>query len=161
MITSDFVNQFENTYYFQVINAFIYVFLDRWLLLTKKLPNQGFFGSQHDLVNRYGVPSDTNDHGYVAFAVITIRFSHYSSLYLTGFATRVTDGCHQWSKNLLSFRSTCVYPCVFSRLRAAQPLVFYAVFCTSLLALLKFLYCLPRYLHPPFLLKYHRLQNSL
>ena len=70
-------------------------FLERELLLTRKLLNQEFtvvnlksslpkFYSLHrDLVNRYGV---TNDHGYVQFVVITILpFPH--SWLITGFVS--------------------------------------------------------------------------
>jgi hypothetical protein len=63
-------------------------FLDRGLLLTGKLLNQGFllvklksslrkfYGHHHDLVDRYGI-SVTNDHGYVPLVVNTSRsFPH-------------------------------------------------------------------------------------
>ena len=62
-------------------------FLERGLLLTRKLLNQEFtvvnlrsslrkfYGLHRDLVKRYGV---TNDHGYVQFVVITIMsFPHF------------------------------------------------------------------------------------
>ena len=75
-------------------------FLDRGVLLTRKLLKQGFllvklkswlrtfYGRRHDLVNRYGI-SVTNDHGYVSLAVSTFRAYHYSWL-ITEFVHRVT-----------------------------------------------------------------------
>ena len=63
-------------------------FLDRELLLIRKLLNQGFllvklksslrqlYDRHHDLVDRYGI-SVTNDHGYVPLVVNTSRsFPH-------------------------------------------------------------------------------------
>jgi hypothetical protein len=60
-------------------------FLDRELLLTRKLLNQGFllvklksslrklYGRHHDLVDRYGISVSQNDHGYVPLVVNTSR----------------------------------------------------------------------------------------
>ena len=69
-------------------------FLDRRLLLTRKLLNQGFllvklkwslrmfYGRQHDLNDRYGIlVSVTNDQWYVQFVVITTRSFPPSWLY--------------------------------------------------------------------------------
>jgi len=63
-------------------------FLDRGLLITRKLLNQGFLlvkfmsllrklcGRHHDMVYRDGI-SVTNDHGYVQLVVYTsLPFSH-------------------------------------------------------------------------------------
>jgi hypothetical protein len=74
-------------------------FLDRGLLLTRKLLNQGFlliklkfslrkfYGRHHDLVDRYGI-CVTNDHGYVPLVVNTSRSFPQSRL-ITGFVTRL------------------------------------------------------------------------
>ena len=82
-------------------------FLDRGLLLTRKLLNQGFllvklksslrkcYGRHHDLVDHYGIS--------------VFRSFPYSRL-ITGFVTRLTRRCHQLSRNCLSFRSTSVHP---------------------------------------------------
>jgi hypothetical protein len=70
-------------------------FLDRGLLLTKKLLAQGFLLVKlksslrnHDFVDRYGI-SVSNDHGYVPFVVNTFRSFPHSWL-ITGFVTRLT-----------------------------------------------------------------------
>jgi hypothetical protein len=75
-------------------------FLDRGLVLTRKLMNQWFllvklksslrkfYGRHHDLVDRYGI-SVTNDHGYVPFVVSISRSFPHSRL-ITGFVTRLT-----------------------------------------------------------------------
>ena len=64
-------------------------FLDRGLLLTRKLLNQGFllvklksslrkfYGRHHDLVYRYGISVTTNDHGYVSLVIRTARSFPY------------------------------------------------------------------------------------
>ena len=49
----------------------------------------------------------TNDHGYVPFVVITIRFCPYSC-FVTGFVTTVTRHVHMWSRNCFPFLSTWV-----------------------------------------------------
>ena len=66
-------------------------FLNRGLLLTRKLLNQGFllvklksslrkfYGLHHDLVDRSGI-SVTDDHRYVPFIVITTPFFPYPLL---------------------------------------------------------------------------------
>ena len=58
-------------------------FLDRGLLLTMYLLNQGlkssrwkFYGHHHDLCSRYGI-SVINNHGYVTF-VVRSQSSHFS-----------------------------------------------------------------------------------
>jgi hypothetical protein len=73
-------------------------FLDRGLLLTRGLLNQGFllvklksslrkfYGRQHDLVDRFCV---TNDHRYVSLVVNT-SWSFPHSWLITGFVTRLT-----------------------------------------------------------------------
>ena len=74
-------------------------FIDRGLLLTRKLLNQGFllvkvksslrkfYDRHHDLVDRYGI-SVTNDHGYVPLVKTSRSFPH--SRLITGFVTRLT-----------------------------------------------------------------------
>jgi len=64
-------------------------FLDRGLLLTRKLLNQGFllvklksslrklYGRHYDLVDRYRI-CVTNDHGYVPLVINTPRFFPHS-----------------------------------------------------------------------------------
>ena len=74
-------------------------FLGRWLLLTRKLLNQGFllvksslrklYGRHHDLVDRYGISVLTNDHGYVPLVLNTFRFFPHLWL-ITEFVTRLT-----------------------------------------------------------------------
>ena len=77
-------------------------FLDRGLLLTRKLLNQGFlliklksslqkcYGRHHDLVDRYGISvSQMTMHGYVPLVVNTSRSFPHSRL-ITGFVTRIT-----------------------------------------------------------------------
>ena len=78
-------------------------FLDRGLLLTRKLLSQGFllvmlksslrtfYGRHHDLVDRYGIwyICVTNGHGYVPLVVNTSRSFPHSRL-ITGFVTRLT-----------------------------------------------------------------------
>jgi len=65
-------------------------FLDRWLLLTRKLLNQGFlvaklksllrrfYGYHHDLINCYGI-SVTYDHGIVTRRMILLAY-HISKI---------------------------------------------------------------------------------
>jgi hypothetical protein len=89
-------------------------FIAKGLLLTRKLPNQGFlvvkfkpstpkfYGRHHDLANCYGVYIGiTNDHGYVSFVVFTIRPVFHWWL-ITRCLTRVTR--RVWSRNCLHFR---------------------------------------------------------
>ena len=82
----------------------------------------------------------TNDHGYVPLVVNTSRsFPH--SWFIIGFVTIVThDGFHQWSRNCLPFRNTCVYPWCFSGVRVIWSLVLSVMFCRSLFVLLSFLF---------------------
>jgi len=76
-------------------------FLDRGLLLTRKLLNQGFllvklksslrkfYGRHHDLSWPLWNICVTNDHGYVPLVVNTSRSFPHSWL-ITGFVTRLT-----------------------------------------------------------------------
>jgi hypothetical protein len=80
-------------------------FLDRGLLLTRKLLNQGFFlvklksslwtfyGRHHDLIHRYGISVSQMTHGYVPLDVSTSQSFPLAWL-VTGFVTRITDGCN-------------------------------------------------------------------
>ena len=47
----------------------------------------------HDFVNRYGIYVVTNEHGRVAFVVVTIPFLPHSYL-ITGFVTKVPRTAH-------------------------------------------------------------------
>ena len=92
-------------------------FLDRGLLLTRRLINQGFilvksnssiqkfYGRHHDLINRYGMP----------VSEMTAYMSHllnaFPGLFLMhdlspGFLLGQHEGCHKWNRNCLPFRST-------------------------------------------------------
>jgi hypothetical protein len=81
-----------------------------------------------------------NYHGEVPLVVTTSRsFPH--SWFIIGFVTIVThDGFHQWSRNCLPFRNTCVYPWCFSGVRVIWSLVLSVMFCRSLFVLLSFLF---------------------
>ena len=91
-------------------------FLDRGLVLTRKLLNQWFllvklksslrkfYERHHDLVNRY-VSQTTRDVLHKSLVVSTCCFFPHSFL-IPGFVTR---RCHLWSRNWLPFRSTWVH----------------------------------------------------
>ena len=93
-------------------------FLDRGLLLTMKLLNQGFlliklksslqkcYGRHHDLVDRYGISvSQMTMHGYVPLVVNTSR-SFPGLRLITGFVTRLSRLVPLVEQNCLPFRST-------------------------------------------------------
>ena len=91
-----------------------YDFLDRGLLLTRKLLNQGFlvvklksslrkfYGRHHDLVNHYWVSVSYMTSGYVPFAVITMQsFPHL--WHINRFVSRVTQPVPLLEQELLTF----------------------------------------------------------
>ena len=77
------------------------IFMNRGLLLTRKLLNQGFLlimlksslrkinGRHHDLVDQLWNICVTNDRGYAPFVVNTSRFFPHSWL-ISGFVSRLT-----------------------------------------------------------------------
>ena len=113
-------------------------FLDRGLLLTGKLLNQGFllvklksslrkfYGHHHDLVDRYGI-SVTNDHGYVPLVVNTSRSFPHSWL-IAGFVTRLTQWVSLVEQKLSTLPKHLSSPPVLSGVRVTQSLVLYVCF---------------------------------
>jgi len=109
-------------------------FLDRGLLLTKKLLNQGFL-----LVKLKSLRSPpwlgwplwnicvTNDHGYVPLVVKTSRPFPHSRL-VTGFVTRLTQRVSLVEQELLTLPEHLSSPPVFSRFRVTRSLVSYVCF---------------------------------
>jgi hypothetical protein len=108
-------------------------FLDRGLLLTRKLLNQGFllvklksslrkfYGRHHDLFNRY-VISVTNDHGYVPLVVNTSRFFPHSWL-ITGFITRLARRVPLVEQELFTLLEHLSSPPVISGVRVTRSFV--------------------------------------
>jgi hypothetical protein len=96
-------------------------FLDRGLLMTKKLPNQGllltklksslrkYYGRNHDLFNRYGksVSWRTTDSFHLSLSLHCPFCIADLSLDLQQV---YHDGCHLWSRNFFPFLSTWVHP---------------------------------------------------
>ena len=111
-----------------------YNFLDRVLLLTRKILNQGlllvklksslwkFYGRNHDLVDRYGI-TVSNDHGYVTFVVNTSRFFPHSWL-ITGFVTRLTRRVSLVEWELLALREYLSSHPSFSWVRVTRSLFY-------------------------------------
>jgi hypothetical protein len=117
-------------------------FLDRGLLLTRKLLNQGFllvklktslrkfYGRHHELVNRYGIS--------VSLVVNTSR-SFPPSWLITGFVTRLTRRVSLLEQELFTLPELLSSPpLVFSGVRLTPSLVLcvcfvdrYLYFCTS------------------------------
>ena len=62
----------------------------------------------HDLANSYKYLCHKWPRDNVWFVAITMRSFPHAWL-ITGFVTRVTHGCHKWSRNYLPFRSTLVH----------------------------------------------------
>ena len=106
--------------------------LDRGLLLTRKLLNQGFllvkssfrkiYGRHHDLVDRYGI-CFTNDHEYVPLVVNTSP-----SFLIHGFVTRLARRVSLVEQELLTLLGQPSSPPVFSGVRVTRYLVLYVVF---------------------------------
>jgi hypothetical protein len=122
--------------------------LDRGLLLTRKLLNQGFhllklksslpkfYGRHHDLVDCYGI-SVTNNHGYVPLVVSTSQSFPHSWL-ITVFVTRLTRLIPLVKQELPTLPEHLSSPPVFSGVRVTRSLVLCVVFCRSLFVLLSF-----------------------
>ena len=95
-------------------------FLDRELLLTRKLLNQGllvvkfksslrkFYGCHHDLVNHYGAPVSqmTTD----MFRLSQSQSGHFLFHDITEFVTKVIRQMPHMEQEMLTFRCTCVHP---------------------------------------------------
>jgi hypothetical protein len=108
-------------------------FLDRGLLLTRKLLNQGFllvklksslrkfYDRHHDLFNRY-VISVTNNHGYVPLVVNTSRFFPHSWL-ITGFITRLARRVPLVEQELFTLPEHLSSPPVISGVRVTRSFV--------------------------------------
>jgi hypothetical protein len=113
-------------------------FLDRGLVLTRKLLNQGFLlvKLKSSLRKFYG-----RHHGYVALVVNTSRSFPHSRL-ITGFVTRLTRRVPLVEQELLTLPVHLSSPPVFSGVRVTRSLVLYVCFvdhclsfCTFLLAI--------------------------
>jgi hypothetical protein len=114
-------------------------FLDRGLLLTRKLLKQGFLFSKVEVITskilrpppRLGWPfwniCVTNDHGYVPLAVNTSRSFPHSRL-ITGFVTRLTRQVPLVEQELLTLPVHLSSPPVFSEVRVTRSLVLYVCF---------------------------------
>jgi hypothetical protein len=110
--------------------GFYQKFIDRWLLLTRKLLNQGFllvklksslrklYGRHHDLVDRYGISAD---HGYVPLVVNTSRFFPHSRL-ITGFVTKLTRHVSLVEQEIPARPEHLSSPPVFSGVRVTRSL---------------------------------------
>ena len=112
-------------------------FLDRGLLLTRKIQNQGFllvklksslrkcYGRHHDLVDRSGISVSqmTTD----MFHVNTSRSFPHSRL-ITGFVTRLTRRVPLVEQELPTLPQHLSSPPVFSGVRVTRSLVLYVCF---------------------------------
>ena len=115
-------------------------FLDRVLLLTRKLLNQGFllvkvksslrkfYGRHHDLVDRYGiyVSQMTTDMFHLSYPLPGPFLPH--SRLITGFVTRLTWRVPLVEQELLTLPEHMSSPQVFSGVRVTRSLVFYVCF---------------------------------
>jgi hypothetical protein len=105
-------------------------FLERGLLLTRKLLNQGF------LIVKLKPPWPlwnicvTHDHGYVPLVVSTSRFFPHSWL-ITGFVTRLTRRVSLVGQELPTLPGHLSSPPVFSVVFVTQSLVLYVCFLDS------------------------------
>jgi hypothetical protein len=109
-------------------------FLDRGLLLTRKLLNQGFlfvklksslrkfYGRHNNLVDRY-----TNVHGYVPLVVNTSQSFPHSWL-IIGFVTILTRRVSLMEQELLTLPEHLISPPVFSGVHVTRSLVWYVCF---------------------------------
>jgi hypothetical protein len=112
-------------------------FLDKGLLLTRKLLNQGFLlvklkPSLRKFYGRHhGWPfwniCVTNDHGYVPLVVNTSRSFPHSRL-ITGFVTRLTRRVPLVEQELLTLPEHLSSPPVFSGVCVTRSLVLYVCF---------------------------------
>jgi hypothetical protein len=113
-------------------------FLDRGLLLTRKLRNQRFpFGKVEVITSKIlrllpwlGWPlwniCVTNDHGYVPLVNTSRSFPH--SRLITGFVTRLTRRVPLVEQELLTLPEHLSSPPVFSGVRVSRSLVLYVCF---------------------------------
>jgi len=127
-------------------------FLDRVLLLTRKVMNQRFplvklTSSLRKFYGRawLGKPLRNicvkNDHGYVPLVVNTFRsFSH--SWLITGFIIILTRQVPLVEQELLTIPEHRSLPTCVSGLRVARSLVLCVMFCRSLFVLLSFFFSL-------------------
>ena len=99
-------------------------FLDRGLLLTRKLLNQGFLlvKLKSSLRKFY-----TNDHGYVPLVVSTSRSFPHSRL-ITGFVTKLTRRVLLVEQELPTLPEHLSSPPVFSGVCVTRSLVLYICF---------------------------------
>ena len=108
-------------------------FLDRGLLIARKLLSQGFLlvKLKSSLRKFYGWPlwniCVTNDHGYVPLVVNTCRSFPHSRL-ITGFVTRLTWWVPLVEQELLTLPEHLSSPPVFSGVRVTRSLVLYVCF---------------------------------
>ena len=112
-----------------------YDFREREILLTRKywtklkLSCRKFYRRRHDLVDRLYLCH--NDQWYVPSVVITIRSYRHSWL-ITRFVKQVTRRVPLVDQELLTLPEHMSSPPVFSGVRVIQSLVFFVVFCRSI-----------------------------
>ena len=109
-------------------------FLERGMLLTRVLLNQGFllvklksslrkfYGRHHDLVDRHGIFLSQNDHGYVTLVVSTSRFILHSWL-ITESVARITRRMPLMEQELPTLPEHLSSPPVFSGVRVTRSFV--------------------------------------
>ena len=124
-------------------------FLDRGLLLTRKLLNQVFLlvklksslrkfcGRHHDLVNRYGISVSQMTTDNVPLVVSTSR-SFPNSRLITGFVTRLTWRVPLVEQELFTLPEHLSSHLVFNGVRVTRSLVLYVCFFRSLFVLCTF-----------------------
>ena len=122
-------------------------FLDRRLLLTRKLLNQGFLLVKLKSSLRkpwLGWPlwniCFTNDHGYVPLVINTSRSFPHSRL-ITGFVTRLTWRVPLVEQELLTLPEHLSSPPVFSVVRVTRSLVLYLCFVDRCMSFCTFSFC--------------------
>ena len=113
-------------------------FLDRGLLLTRKLLNQGFllvklksslrkfYGRHHDLVDHYGISVSQMTMNMFHLWYTSQSFPH--SWLITGFVTRLTRRVPLVEQELLTFPEHLSSPPVFSGVRVNRSLILYICF---------------------------------
>jgi hypothetical protein len=124
--------------------------LHRWLLLTRKLLNQGFILVKVITLKVLRTPPRlgwqlwniyvTNDHGYVPLVVNTSRSFPLSWL-ITGFVTRLTRRVPLVEQELPTLPEHLSSPQVFSGVRVTRSLVLYVRFVDRCLSLCTFSFC--------------------
>ena len=120
--------------------CFLSCFLDRWLILTRVLLNQGFlvvkskyafqklYGRHFHLINQYGV---SNDHEYVPFVVIISRcvLSSFKTYHMA--CENITRRVPHVEQELLNIPEYMSLQPMFSGVRVVRSLVFCVMFCWS------------------------------